>query len=263
MLSAQETQETQTTQTTQITPVNQDKPKKTLTWNGLRPFAGAYMEYLKIMYESLQRTKAWMESHPWKPYGKVFVDMFAYIFVETQDEEGNKVLKDYEFSNVHLGPRKYVDLSKSKYWDDFYDRDQKIWENLGLVWKIPPFRVLQFTELAMGFYLIDNSSIVHTDMGDGKVKTFFKVDIRLYREIPKDGPFRHPHGYGFIPGLGPVKNTSQTSQTRQTSQTDKPRQEYVKLDLSEFPSLGKDTEPTKTVVWPRPEPKLNPKPKTD
>lgn len=208
---------------------------KIYTYKGARPFVGAVEYYENKLNRCLNGGKNFLSANPNCEYAKIKLKLFSRFYVECSNKEGSIMMKSYYLHEPHYGPivrrkRTNVDIATQK-WLDFFSRYNYIWVLINTdKTKLPggdgtgmgdtacsAFRTAQLKMMQEGYYLIDVSHVVlnrhrrHNGFPseiylDYQNKYRYNIDIRLYRNIPMDGPFKSPFGYGYIPGLGPAKN---------------------------------------------------------
>jgi hypothetical protein len=190
------------------------------TCDGERPFKNAMEQYKKILNNEIENAKAHLSSYPNHDYAKLTIPLFEKIQVLCTDQFGNKKTKIYMVHELHYGPLINAKLQKDividplfKNWYGFYARYNYIWTQVNAMNKLPggdgtgkdgtacsPFRDCQVKLLKEdGLYLVDTSDVVFDTVRN---KYRYRINITLYRNKPINGPFRMPHGYGFIPNLG-------------------------------------------------------------
>lgn len=188
------------------------------TWEGQRPFAGAVEQYKVVLADALTDAKQHLIENPNHEYAKVMLPMFSTLSVDTYDQFGNHKVKKFAFHEAHYGPHIRIPgqgrPTAEQKWANFLHRYVYIWTLLGQDGKAPggdgtgrggtacaPFRDAQISLLGENLYLMDGSNIAH----DAQKGTYwYNIHIAIYRNPPRNGPFRAPHGYGFIPYLGPA-----------------------------------------------------------
>jgi hypothetical protein len=195
------------------------------TWNGIRPFAGAVDYYIKnCLNPAIETAKKNLVDNPTWNYATVEIPLFDTIDVPCTDQFGNIKTKSYVVHEAHYGPlihKQHNQMDQNiprghQKWLNFYNRATNIWVILALNQgtKLPggdgsgrgdtecaPFRDAQIALLKENLFLIDSSDVVYDTNKD---RFWYKINIALYRTLPPNGPNRVPHGYGYIPGLGPV-----------------------------------------------------------
>lgn len=199
--------------------------KPVLNWNGLRPFVGAVEQYKKILNEELEKATKKLKLHSEMQFEFVRLPLFSQIDVQCKDQNDDDHIKTYTFHEVHYGPlvRVYIPENvrpKDRKWFGFFARQNAIWLDVNAQGKQPggdgtgkdgtacsPFRDAQVALLKQGFYLLDSSNFEYDKERD---RFWYKIQIAVYREPPKNGPFRIPHGYGFIPYLGPAPKITES-----------------------------------------------------
>ena len=215
------------------TPGNESSQKNLVTerkprWNGKRPFAKAVDKYKEMLNNEIAKAKKQLEDNTQYSYAKVRIPMFSKIEVDYVDKFGEQCVKKFYVHEAHYGPHcrqeflPDIPINQQK-WMTFLVRDILIWTRLEQEDKHPggdgtgkdntacsPFRAAQVALLKEKLYLIDASDVVF----DGETNSFsFHVHIALYRTPPKNGPFRAPHGYGFIPHLGSAERQTKPMHT--------------------------------------------------
>lgn len=224
------TDETTTQEETKIVTDETTVPKESVTVvstkpillsDGKRPFTAAMEKYIETMNMTIQNAKAHLVMHPQHDYARLHVKLFDAISVHCVDQFGTKSIKKYQMHILHYGPFSRLSAPippevtpQFRGWFGFHNRYKKIWTKVNANGKNPggdgtgengtacsPFRDLQMKLLDEGFYLVDMSDFRYNQYYN---KVWYMINIRLYRNKPQDGPFRMPHGYGFIPTLGSV-----------------------------------------------------------
>jgi hypothetical protein len=246
--------------------------------NGKRPIFVAIEKYERMLQNAVLSAKKDLANNLGKQYTCVFFRnglVYGKINVKCERENNDgsisTEIKSYPTHVIHYGPMRTHPPLKDpltgteynndfQYWIGFYYRDQSIWQEIqqfrGNNTSIPPFREAQIKLQEEGLYLIDKSEIT---FNPETWKYGYNEDIRLYRSIPVDGPFRVPHGYGFIPSLGPAKKhenqqfdpdlpstcttTHPQEQTYQKYETKKIRQKN-KIKILKRPSSNTDQHTT-------------------
>ncbi|VBB18858.1 hypothetical protein YASMINEVIRUS_1390 [Yasminevirus sp. GU-2018] len=207
-----------------VAPADAPVERPVVTWNGQRPFAGAVAQYCQVLTNAVADAEEQLDANPGWNYAIVELPLFDTLDVECTDQFGNVVVKSYAFHEAHYGPLKrqvfppHIPHQHHK-WLNFYNRSQDIWVVLGQPGKAPggdgsgkdgtacaPFRDMQVALLQKGHFLIDASEVV---FDEAKGRFWYKINIAIYRSPPRNGPVRAPHGYGFIPGLGPAMKAKQ------------------------------------------------------
>lgn len=174
--------------------------RKVIHWNNKRPFEGALDQYVKLLNDAILNAKNTLNENVKYIYAKVHLNLFDQITVICQDEDNNQIEKKYYVHEAHYGPLQ-TDSQFGKFsMQNFYNRDTEIYSKIGS--QYPHFRYVQVELLKEGLYIVDNS-VVYIDVDD---KMRYHQNIILMRRKPSH-PLRLPHGYSFIPNLGPVEKT--------------------------------------------------------
>lgn len=176
--------------------------RKMVFWNDTRrPYEGAIEQYLKMFDDAINCAKKYLDERPYFTYANVYLKLFDHIYVDCKDEDGNNVTKRYFVHEAHYGPylKNILSNDKQRNIANFFHRYYDIYNDIWGEGSFAPFRYTQIRLLRQGYYLVDNSRIETDENGVLRVKT----NIILSRNMPAQ-PMRLPHGYGFIPLLGPI-----------------------------------------------------------